>query len=564
MVNKTTRAVVTAGQLDQLARDHLGRDYYQFKSSCLKRDGLPVPEDIEAALRAPAQQPPASKPVGASASMIVPRVSGGYGAAALVGECERVRSAPNGDRNNTLNRAAFRLGQLVALQLLTRSEVERELWAAVGTHRTGSDGAEWERHQGGTIRRGVTAGIENPRAESPVGIIDGYTAPADESAGTSGANLQLAQVSQELPLIYYEDVKPSLDAADFVENTLGDGAMSVLYGDSNTGKSFFALDLALHVALGRVWRGLEVERRGVLYLALEGSHGIQNRVAAFKLANLMSEARLPFAIVPVVVNLLVPAGDVFRVIEAAKRAAEHVGIPIGLIVVDTLSRAIAGGNENSSEDMGALVRHLDLIRQALPAHVMVIHHSGKDSARGARGHSLLRAATDTEIEVSRGPGGTTATARVTKQREMELGAEFSFSLTAVTLGLNRRGKPVTSCVVRHDDAPKLDDATTRAIAAEQQRNRREREKEEAQESAVMLAVEAECATQPGASKSAIQKRTKFAWAKVGAILERLLEKGRVTRCNPYKRTTGHGAEVEVAEAYKPAEPEQSSPFGDGD
>ena len=32
---------------------------------------------------------------------------------------------------------------------------------------------------------------------------------------------------------------------------------------------------------------------------------------------------------------------------------------------------------------------------------MLVHHTGKDTAKGARGHSLLRAATDTEIEVKR-------------------------------------------------------------------------------------------------------------------------------------------------------------------
>lgn len=99
--------------------------------------------------------------------------------------------------------------------------------------------------------------------------------------------------------------------------------------------------------------------------------------------------------------------------------------------------------------MGAFVRNIDVIRAATEAHVMVIHHSGKDQARGARGHSLLRAATDTEIEVKRierddGPVGGVLT--VTKQRDMEGEFRRAFTLRSVPLGFGRNGKPVTSAI----------------------------------------------------------------------------------------------------------------------
>ncbi|WP_261361173.1 helicase RepA family protein [Gemmata massiliana] len=71
------------------------------------------------------------------------------------------------------------------------------------------------------------------------------------------------------------------------------GATSATYGESGGGKTFFTLDLALHVAAGMPWRGREVDLRGVLYLALEGSHGIRNRGAAFKQANALNAVELP-------------------------------------------------------------------------------------------------------------------------------------------------------------------------------------------------------------------------------------------------------------------------------
>src|SRR5262245_38754083 len=85
-----------------------------------------------------------------------------------------------------------------------------------------------------------------------------------------------------LPLLYFRDIGPCLEAADFVEDLLIDEGLSVTYGEAGCGKTFFILHLGLHVAAGLRWFDREVERGGVLYLALEGSYGIRNRIAAFK------------------------------------------------------------------------------------------------------------------------------------------------------------------------------------------------------------------------------------------------------------------------------------------
>jgi hypothetical protein len=258
---------------------------------------------------------------------------------------------------------------------------------------------------------------------------------------------------RDIPVVHWSAIKANLDAADFVEGLLLDCAMSVVYGASNSGKTFFMADLALHVAAGMPWRGREVEQGAVIWLAMEGSHGIFNRVEAWRREHGLDDATLPFAVVPVALDLLDPSGDTDALIDAIKRTAKALEMPVRLIVVDTLSRAIAGGNENSPEDMGALVANGTRIQQAIECHVSWIHHSGKDDAKGARGHSLLRAATDTEIEIV--ADGPARGARVTKQRELDCSGDFAFTLRVVELGTNRRGKPVTSCVVEHDDGPAI-------------------------------------------------------------------------------------------------------------
>jgi hypothetical protein len=81
---------------------------------------------------------------------------------------------------------------------------------------------------------------------------------------------------------------------------------------------------------------------------------------------------------------------------------------------------------------------VDRIRDAVKATMLVVHHSGKDAAKGARGHSLLRAATDTEIEI------VDSTIKVTKQRDMETIDDLKFRLEPADLGADASGRRVRS------------------------------------------------------------------------------------------------------------------------
>jgi hypothetical protein len=254
-------------------------------------------------------------------------------------------------------------------------------------------------------------------------------------------------------LVYFHEIEPATDANDFVEGLLIERGMSVIYGESNSGKTFFATDLAFHVACGWPWNGREAKQGAVLYCCLEGSHGIHNRISALKTSHLVGDD-VPLVVLPVAIDMLSPYGHTDEVIEAIGEIKSRTGKAVILTVMDTLSRAMAGGNENAPDDMGALVSNGTRIQQEAETHVAWVHHCGKDQAKGARGHSLLRAATDTEIEVVSDEEGA-RTARVTKQRDLECEGEFPFRLKVIELGTNERGKPVTSCVVDYgtEEAP---------------------------------------------------------------------------------------------------------------
>lgn len=267
-------------------------------------------------------------------------------------------------------------------------------------------------------------------------------------------------MSQEIE--WFDDLSPVLTSSYLVKGLLDRGAMSVVYGPSNSGKTFFSLDVAFHVAAKETWRDRRIVGGTVLYLAAEGGNGIANRIVALREAHNMSN--VPLALRRAGLDLLHPDADVQRVIDLAKVIAKRA--PLQMIVVDTLSRVLAGGDENGPADMTAFVKNIDRIRLATGAHILIVHHTGKDAARGARGHSSLRAATDTEIEITVDETGVRA-ATVQKQRDYNGGETFHFELTNVDIGEDQDGDPVRTCIVTSAETPATQPARPKLTKGEQ-------------------------------------------------------------------------------------------------
>ena len=237
---------------------------------------------------------------------------------------------------------------------------------------------------------------------------------------------------------------------ELVEGVLTAGDGSVLYGDSNSGKTFFVIDMAAAVARGAQWMGRNTEPGLVVYLAAESPASVRSRLQAYQKHH---GVRVPnFAIVQSPIDLFDGDADTEAVIAVVRQLERQRGQKVRLIVGDTLARLSAGANENAGQDMGLVVRRFDRIRTACNAHFLLIHHSGKAAANGARGWSGIRAAVDTEIEVTDSPAGRCA--EITKQRDLSTkGERIGFRLEPVTLGLTKWGAAATSCVVVPADAP---------------------------------------------------------------------------------------------------------------
>lgn len=276
-----------------------------------------------------------------------------------------------------------------------------------------------------------------------------------EGADVVAELLDAAQPPKPGPLplgvVFADELPNRYEAPDeLVQGILTAGAGSMLYGDSNSGKTFFTIDLACAVARGVPWMGRRTEQGLVVYVAAESPASVRSRLQAYQAHH---RCRVPhFAIVQAPLDLFFGDADTEALIALVRRVERERRQKVRLIVGDTLARLSAGANENSGEDMGRVVKRFDRIRNECGAHFLLIHHSGKAAANGARGWSGIRAAMDTEIEVTDGPTGRCA--EVTKQRDLSTkGERIGFTLERVEIGATKWGEPATTCVVAPTDAP---------------------------------------------------------------------------------------------------------------
>jgi len=230
-------------------------------------------------------------------------------------------------------------------------------------------------------------------------------------------------------------------ASWLVKGLLPQAGLAVVFGESGSGKTFFVLDVIGSIARGIPWRGRRVTAGSAIYVCAEGEAGFRNRLQAYCQFHGLED--LPLGVIADAPNLLEKV-DVKDLLASVKAYGQ-----VDIIVLDTFAQVMPGGNENSGEDVGRALAHCRALHRATGALVVLVHHAGKDSSKGARGWSGLRAAADAEIEIERSENARTA--RITKLKDAEDGGEFGFRLNGVEIGTDEDGEVITSCVVAHGE-----------------------------------------------------------------------------------------------------------------
>lgn len=236
--------------------------------------------------------------------------------------------------------------------------------------------------------------------------------------------------------------KPDLHWNYVVRDMMLRGEVSLLFAPSNVGKSAFAGLLSSCVAAGSPFFGRPTTRGVVVYVAAEAPKAVADRSVAYRDICVPGEAAAY-----VVRRSAVDLGDpesVAKFMTELRVLANCHGEDVVLVVVDTLVLSIGGLDENSTSDMTTVTEATKRIAAAFDTHVCLIHHSGKDSERGARGASAIRAAVDTEIELRLCDDGATVRGRNTKQRTLPRGSDIGFRIEPFTLGDDEDGRPRTT------------------------------------------------------------------------------------------------------------------------
>ncbi len=245
---------------------------------------------------------------------------------------------------------------------------------------------------------------------------------------------------RRFPLISFDQIELSTAPSYLVKGLIPRQGLVVIWGPPKCGKSFWAFDVAAHIALGRSYRDRKVRQGTVVYLVLEGEHGIGARVEAFRRQHLGEDAN------PVPLYLLPTRLDLIREHETLIQeiAAQTVDNPPALIVIDTLNRSLTG-SESRDEDMGAYVKAADAVREAFEAALAVIHHCGIEATR-PRGHTSLTGAADAQIAVKRDQTGVIC-ATLEWLKDGPEGAEVFSKLEPVDVGTDDDGDPISSCII---------------------------------------------------------------------------------------------------------------------
>lgn len=220
-----------------------------------------------------------------------------------------------------------------------------------------------------------------------------------------------------------------------------------IYGPSGSYKSFLAVSWACHIAAGKSWAGKKVTPGAVLYVVGEGGVGVPRRIRAWEQVHGKQAENLWLVNRPV---FPVRESEVTEVLLAARQIEAECGVPVRMVVIDTLARCFGGNDENDARDMGAFIEGCDVIKQKTGATVLVVHHSGKDEAKGARGSSSFRAALDTEFNVKREGDGKALILTCTKMKDAEEPERKAYDLRAAELYTDEDGELVCSLVV-HDE-----------------------------------------------------------------------------------------------------------------
>jgi AAA domain/Bifunctional DNA primase/polymerase, N-terminal len=258
------------------------------------------------------------------------------------------------------------------------------------------------------------------------------------------------RVSDQPLFSYIEDVR--IAEPRFIEwaikHFLARGTTSIVSGKWGTGKTAVYTDIALHIAHGLPYRDRKVTKGVVIYVALENAEDVERRIRAWcdemaKQGHDVSNGafvihRGPCALYD---QRAKATPDEKTLIKIAQDASRHYGLPVSMIVIDTLSQSITPGSDR--EDGSIFTGAMQRIVNATGANVSTLHHPTK-AGEAVRGDSALQGNVDTVIDVARESNGRGTIKAGSKFRIGDPAkVNFAYRLKPFEIGEDEDGEAIT-------------------------------------------------------------------------------------------------------------------------
>jgi AAA domain len=250
-------------------------------------------------------------------------------------------------------------------------------------------------------------------------------------------------------LISFQNMRPGIEPSYLVDELIPSAGLVLVWGKQKTFKSFWLLDLFVHVAMGWQYRDYAVRQGLVIYCAFEGGHGYKGRIEAirrhYKIAD---DVEVPLYVMPGQVDLIADA----KALVGEFRHQLGEAIP-AVVVLDTLNRSLSG-SESSDKDMTLYVKAAEAIRKAFGCVCVIVHHCGYDDTH-ARGHTSLPAAVDAELSVVRDVQSPLVVVTVKQMRDGPEGMIVRSRAQMVPLDADQNGKQRSSIVIVPEDGSEV-------------------------------------------------------------------------------------------------------------
>jgi RecA-family ATPase len=257
-----------------------------------------------------------------------------------------------------------------------------------------------------------------------------------------------------------DGVDDELVAVEWIIDEIVPEGVTVLYGDTNVGKTFLGLHMALRIAAGARCFGRATQQGTVLYIYSEGGRSLNIRkITARVKAEL--PAGLPIITLPATLPLGSAEANIDSFAQEVKRFCAAYGLPpVSLIIVDTVSANIRS-KESETDGGQAFLQQVKILADAVnverTASVILVHHVGHSAKGRPRGSYVFMADVDCLISVKASDvtsAGHKVTFRCQKMRDGEYFEPIAVNLREMyvplkdgTPLLRKNGKPVTTLIV---------------------------------------------------------------------------------------------------------------------